>query len=314
VRIKIGFLTILFLCISIAFIISSSSAQAADSKGRTEISSGDRALAVTQVQNTFSKHAFYHQVGMHCEEMKDIWVKEDGEFAKTVKWTNGGSIYEGYAAIKEFYCSNKEASKKRTLEELSKKYPAVKNIPENLGAGDEYVMHTQETPIIEVAGDGKTAKGLWHSIGLAVRSRIDSSGNVTTSTGWMWEQYVADFVKEDGKWKMWHFQNMMDTGPSESGTQARGTGAPGGQAGAAGAPGGGQGAPPAGERGGGQGAPQIGERGSGQGGPQAGGQGRGQSQVKRDPNFPGGYNALKGQKLHYRFPEPYYTFSETFSY
>jgi hypothetical protein len=37
-----------------------------------------RALDIAQVQNVMSKHAYYHGVGYHLQELRDIWVKEDG--------------------------------------------------------------------------------------------------------------------------------------------------------------------------------------------------------------------------------------------
>ena len=309
---------IFFVCMAIALAVFAGAASAADSKGRKEISAGERALAMLEVQNTFSKHAFYHQIGQHCEEMDDIWVREDGAYGKTATWRTQGNN-EGIPLLRAYYCTYKLENQKKTLEEISKKVPSIKNIPENIGVGDEYVMHTQETPVIEVAGDGKTAKGIWYSIGLAVRGSIDDNGNTSISTGWMWEKYAVDFAYEDGKWKIWHLVNLMDQGPIESGGQAQGAGGPpggGGQPGAGGPPGGGQGGPPGGGQGGqppmqGQqsGAPlerfaELGER-----------EDSAMPQPTRvDPNPPQAWSPLVAPKIDPPFPEPYYTFSETFSY
>jgi hypothetical protein len=263
-----------------------------------------------QVQNAFSKHAFYHQVGKHCEELDDIWVKENGAFGKTATWNLGGNVMEGIAMIKLDYCTIKEQNKKQKLESLSKVYPAVKNIPENLGAGDEYVMHTQETPVIEVAGDGKTAKGIWYSIGLSVNGQVSENGQTSISTGWMWEKYAVDFALEDGKWKIWHLLSKMDQGPAESGGRGQGAGGPG----AGGAPGGGdRGAGPGGQAPGGApaGAQEAGGRGGERGGQAPGGAGG--MQYAKQVDVPR-WSPTAAPAIHPRFPEPYYTFSETFSY
>jgi hypothetical protein len=252
------------------------------SNARQAISDSERALAMLEVQNTFSKHAFYHQAGKHCEEIADIWVAENGPNAKTAVWTLSGNMMEGIEVIKDEYCTKHLESQKKSLEELSQTVPSIKNIPENIGAGSEYVMHTQETPVIEVAGDGKTAKGLWYSIGQSVRGRIDASGNSSVSTGWMWEKYGVDFIKEDGKWKIWHLINLMDQGPVDSGLQAQGRsgGAPGGRGGAR----------------------------SGQGG------GNASSKFKRKTPENFKYSPTAVLRIDPPFPEPYYTFGETFSY
>jgi hypothetical protein len=60
-------------------------------------------------------------------------------------------------------------------------------------------MHSMLTPVIEVAGDGKTAKGVWDSFGASVNNPDDPGG-------WLSVKYGVDFVKEDGKWKIWHLQ------------------------------------------------------------------------------------------------------------
>lgn len=314
---------VLFTGMAMIIAFSGVFALGADSKGRPEISAGERALAMMEVQNAFSKHAYYHQVGQHCEEMEDIWVKEDGTYGPTATWRTMGSVYEGIPLIREYYCTYNLNNMKKSLAELSKKIPSVKNIPENIGAGHEYVMHTQETPVIEVAGDGKTAKGIWYSIGQSVRGDVDTDGNSSVSTGWMWEKYAVDFAYEDGKWKIWHLENIMDQGPVESGGQQGAGGPPGGggQPGAGGAPPG-SGMPPQGGMssgtGGQTGAPPMPAAGGGQQGrfveagermddarPQPSG-------VDEDP--PVSWSPTTAPKIDPRFPEPYYTFSETFSY
>lgn len=58
-------------------------------------------------------------------------------------------------------------------------------------------LHTLTTPVIEVAEDGETAKGIWMSPGVE-----------TSPEGkplWAWVKYGIDFVFEDGSWKFWHF-------------------------------------------------------------------------------------------------------------
>jgi len=261
-------------------------------KNRPAISAGERALAMLEVQNTFSKHAFYHQVGKHCEEMDDIWVREDGKYGKTATWRTMGNVYEGIPLLREYYCAVNLENQKRSLETLSRKIPEVKNIPENLGAGHEYVMHTQETPVIEVAGDGKTAKGIWYSIGLAVRGSVDADKKTSVTTGWMWEKYAVDFAKEDGKWKIWHLMNIMDQGPVEPGALGPGPGGP----------------PPGGPPPAVQGQPdrfvEAGER-TENTMPQP---------TRPDPNPPRTWSPMTAPGIQPPFPEPYYTFSETFSY
>jgi hypothetical protein len=54
-----------------------------------------------------------------------------------------------------------------------------------------FTMHMAVGPVIEIAGDGKTAQSVWFSPGCA-------------GTMWVWGVYVVDYVKEDGEWRFWH--------------------------------------------------------------------------------------------------------------
>ena len=57
----------------------------------------------------------------------------------------------------------------------------------------QMMQHTLATPVIEVAKDGKTAKGVWMSPGHEARVL---GGKLTAM--WVWGTYGEDFIKEDG--------------------------------------------------------------------------------------------------------------------
>ena len=62
-------------------------------------------------------------------------------------------------------------------------------------------IHAPICPVIEVAGDGKTAKGVW--VGLGLLCMKDRETGEPTGA-WEWDKYGVDFIKEDGEWKIWH--------------------------------------------------------------------------------------------------------------
>jgi len=106
--------------------------------------------------------------------------------------------------------SRKDAESARHA--LSAIDPSVKDTAEFFGAGAEWVMHTSTTPVIEIAGDGKTAQGAWYSPGMGVMPQI-VDGKVKLQAMMFWEKYGADFIKEDGVWKIWHLQMAYDFVP-----------------------------------------------------------------------------------------------------
>lgn len=62
--------------------------------------------------------------------------------------------------------------------------------PEGMGG---MRIHPTSSPAIVVAGDGKTAKATFHSLGFE-------------GTGWCYGIYANDYIKIDGKWYIWHMK------------------------------------------------------------------------------------------------------------
>jgi len=61
-------------------------------------------------------------------------------------------------------------------------------------------VHPNSTPIIEIAGDGQTAKGVFDSFGPDIQC--------TTDVGdWLYLRKAVDFIKEPDGWKIWHMQD-----------------------------------------------------------------------------------------------------------
>lgn len=65
-------------------------------------------------------------------------------------------------------------------------------------------IHTVTTPVIEVAEDMQTARGMWWSNGTEGNGLNGGDFSLMGWGGWMWGGYCVDFIKEDGEWKIWH--------------------------------------------------------------------------------------------------------------
>jgi hypothetical protein len=64
-------------------------------------------------------------------------------------------------------------------------------------------IHQITTPVIEVAEDLKTAKGLWMSTG-AILMQDDPMDPTGSSFTWDTGKYAVDFINLNGTWKIWH--------------------------------------------------------------------------------------------------------------
>ena len=82
-------------------------------------------------------------------------------------------------------------------EELNKLFGVEYQIPYNEG---NMLRHFLTTPQLEVAEDGKTAEGVWWMIGIET---IMNKDNVPQAV-WCFFMNAYDFIKIDGKWKIWH--------------------------------------------------------------------------------------------------------------
>jgi SnoaL-like domain len=154
---------------------------------------------VLQIQNMMSRRSFYHAAGQQAEELEFYANRPDISFGQ-----NQG-FRVGMPAIAAAYKDRYAKVRALDLERISKLHPEIKNVPENIGVG-MFQVHTITTPIIEVADDGQTAKGMWYTPG-AVAGVTDKG---TLGADWIWEKYAVDFIKEDGKWKFWHIVVVTD--------------------------------------------------------------------------------------------------------
>ena len=114
--------------------------------------------------------------------------------------------YSGAAAVKGYYdaLGEKIALASRILQKAFPEKLAGKSDEELYGVGQLGVKPV-DTFIIEIAGDGQTAKGIWSLHG--TYADMTPSGPVSY---WDWGYYCVDFRLEDEGWKIWHMQYLTD--------------------------------------------------------------------------------------------------------
>ena len=152
------------------------------------------------IKNLMGKYANTVLLNREQEVFPRFW-SEDGP---TLAFNDG--VYRGAAAVKAYYdvCRDRNALVAGLLQ---------KRFPERLGGMSEeeiygigpFKVMPLYCPIIEVAGDGKTAKGLWFCQG--AKNDVEACGpRARWTLGW----FAADFRKEADGWKIWHMQYVND--------------------------------------------------------------------------------------------------------
>jgi hypothetical protein len=156
---------------------------------------------IREIENLMAKHVYYHALLKNKEELLDLWVRETPE----PHFAQNQGYYVGYESLMHYYGELNIKMQWEQLKALNKVYPEVEVKEENLGAG-AFQVHALTTSIIEVAGDGQTAKGIWYTPGAI--AMVGPDGNARGS--WIWERYGVDFAREDGEWKIWHLHCYTD--------------------------------------------------------------------------------------------------------
>lgn len=138
----------------------------------------ERLDAIHEIQNLMGRYVWEHE------------VQKDPEFIETkfadnpdISWEVAHmGLYKGREAVREI---------------LNQHGPREGSI-----APGTMFIHTLTTPVIEIAEDGQTAKGVWKSPG-AETITDPETGKLRGM--WALTKYACDFIKEDGKWKILHY-------------------------------------------------------------------------------------------------------------
>lgn len=114
--------------------------------------------------------------------------------------------YVGAEAVKGYY----QALHEHTVEATAFLKNAFPDRMEKLTEQEQYGagsmdVKPMDTPVIEIAGDGETARGIWYSRG--TYNDITPQGPLAF---WKLAVYACDFVRENGQWKILNMLNLTD--------------------------------------------------------------------------------------------------------
>lgn len=152
------------------------------------------------IKNLMGKYANIVLLNREQEVFARFWSSRE----PTLAFNDG--VYRGTEAVKAYYtaCRDRNALVASLLQ---------KRFPERLGGLSEeeiygigpFKVMPMYCPIIEVAGDSETAKGLWFCHGAV--NAVESCGpRARWTLGW----FAVDFLREDSGWKIWHMQYVND--------------------------------------------------------------------------------------------------------
>ena len=138
----------------------------------------ERQTAIVECKNLMGK-VLYYGVSWLNRKLVDLWSHRE-DCLLEMPW----GIYDGRRGVERCY-----------LQDFGDRHAPGK-LEKLKGV---MMLYTCDTPIIEVAPDGQTAKGVWISSG----ADTWREGAEHPQGYWRWGKYALDFIREDGVWKIW---------------------------------------------------------------------------------------------------------------
>jgi hypothetical protein len=136
-------------------------------------------------------HSFCYNAHQQKYEIDHFWTK-----TKEDAFYNGNTTPIG---VETYYVNNTRRLRGLQRDIVRRVYG--KELSDDDAVGYR-VMNMLTTPFIEIAGDGLTAQGVWFTYN--VMCHLDENGipQPTINAG----KQCAEFVKENGQWRLWRFR------------------------------------------------------------------------------------------------------------
>ena len=139
-----------------------------------------RVTDIEEIKKVANKRVYYMINEWREQELQDLWVT-DPSYQATASFGKNTGYYVGMDNICSYYVTKHAA-----------------DLGDGVGTMN---AHPISTGLVELAGDGKTAKGLWYCIG---------QETVPGKAMWVTGKVAMDFVKEGDSWKIWHVVEAND--------------------------------------------------------------------------------------------------------
>lgn len=138
----------------------------------------DRLSGARECRHLVSRYAYYFS-SMRTLELAGLWARRDDSVFITL-WGE----YDGYEGIRRHFTEEMGDRSTPGMDEFMK--------------GKVFIREFN-TEMLQVAGDGKTARGSWISMGHNAFIRPDG----IPQADWVWNKYAIEFINTDEGWKIW---------------------------------------------------------------------------------------------------------------
>lgn len=159
-----------------------------------------RADSYRQVANAQASHNWGYYQHLHKDELDQYWAQTVDD----IVYAHGREAHYGHEATYQYYIETPRSMCSAGRKFALQFYGIHADPPDGPG----YRVHNVlGSPVIEIAGDGKTAQGIW--MAHTFMSQMNSRGQADPSFGLA--RYGDEFYYENGSWKMWHRRDYVDS-------------------------------------------------------------------------------------------------------
>lgn len=151
------------------------------------------------IENLMGKRFSLKMLAQQANELEEVWCKT----AEPCLGCKDG-YYKGREALEAYFAAIGQQYAQR-VQYAKANYDLSGKTDEELHGVGSLSPYTLSTPLIEVADDGNTAKGMWYIIGAA-----SEMGKKGAEAAWYRGKVWVDFIKEDDQWKIWHLTELAD--------------------------------------------------------------------------------------------------------
>lgn len=157
----------------------------------------NRLKSVNAIQNMISTTSYMFAIGEYSTIFSFFAQRSD-----ITAEISGAGRQTGHDAVRQLLVDAWETYARQSSERLRSVFPQDASPEDRNGLLD---LRALASPVIEVAGDGQTAKGLWLVPG--TQTFVPDGGEIPVAH-WVWTKLAVDFIQEDGRWRIWHLLSV----------------------------------------------------------------------------------------------------------
>lgn len=146
-----------------------------------------------QIMNAMAAHVYGYFGQWQEREIEEYWAK-----APDIAYAHGELCYFGQDGVRGYYA---ETTKRlhQAQRDIVKEVYGIELGPDEVPGYK--CMNLLASPFIEIARDRKTAQGIFMTLG--AKTRLNLKGKPQDGGAGL-GMYAADFINENGVWKLWH--------------------------------------------------------------------------------------------------------------